>query len=117
MKRRITTAVVALMAIGGVAGAGSALAAGNEQSGPTVGDCISDGVYGNEPNRADGAPGGPQEQEPGTNGGNIVPTQSPGPFTNNPNDPENPTPGRSVGDYHREYGPGAVPEACRTATQ
>ena len=89
-----------------------ALAAGNEQSGPTVGDCMSDGLYGNEPNMADGAPGGPAEQEPGTNGGNVVPTQSPGPFVNNPTDPDNPTRGRSAGQWQQE---GInIPEICRT---
>jgi hypothetical protein len=90
-----------------------ALGAGNEQSGFTVGDCISDVVYGNEPNMADGSPGGPAEQEPGTKGGNVVPTQSPGPFVNNPTDPENPTRGRSVGQFQQD---GInIPELCRTA--
>jgi hypothetical protein len=45
----------------------------------TRGDAISDGFYGNEPNMADGSTGGPSEQEPGTNGGNVLPSQSPGP--------------------------------------
>jgi hypothetical protein len=90
-----------------------ALAAGNEQSGPTVGDCISDIVYGNEPNMADGSPGGPAEQEPGTKGGNVVPTQSPGPFLNNPTDPDNPTRARSVGQFQQD---GInIPELCRAA--
>src|SRR5688572_32491980 len=40
-------------------------------------------LYGNEPNMRDGSPGGPAEQTPGTKGGNVVPTQSPGPFVNN----------------------------------
>ena len=93
-----------------------AYGAGNDRSGPTVGDCISDGLYGNEPNMRNGAPGGPAEQEPGTKGGNVVPTQSPGPFTNNPNDPDNPTPGTSVGGYHQQFGGGAVPAFCRTIT-
>ena len=77
------------------------------------GDCISDGFYGNEPNMANGAPGGPAEQDPGTKGGNVLPTQSPGPSTNNPTDPDNPTPGMSVGDYHQA---GInIPELCRAA--
>ena len=39
------------------------------QSGFTVGIALSDVVYGNEPtNMANGAPGGPAEQEPGTKG-------------------------------------------------
>ena len=55
--------VIALLVL--VAGA---QAAGNDKSGPTVGDCMSDGLYGNEPNMADGSLGGPAEQEPGTQG-------------------------------------------------
>ena len=87
--------------------------AGNDQSGFTVGDCISDVVYGNEPNMANGAPGGPAEQEPGSQAGNVVPTQSPGPFLNNPADPDNPTRARSVGQFQQD---GInIPELCRTA--
>ena len=90
-----------------------AMGAGNDQSGFTVGDCISDVVYGNEPNMANGAPGGPAEQEPGTKGGNVVPTQSPGPFLNNPTDPDNPTRARSVGQFQQD---GInIPELCRAA--
>jgi len=104
-----------------VAGASAALlvaavpaqGSGNEQSGFTVGDCISDVVYGNEPNMANGAPGGPAEQEPGTNGGNVVPTQSPGPFLNNPTDPDNPTFARSVGHFQQDGID--IPALCRTA--
>lgn len=88
-------------------------AAGNAQSGPTVGDCISDIVYGNEPNMADGRPGGPAEQEPGTKGGNVLPTQSPGPWVNNPADPENPTRGRSVGQFRQDGID--IPALCRAA--
>ena len=81
----------------------------------TVGDCISDGLYGNEPNMADGSLGGPEEQAPGTKGGNVLPTQSPGPFVNNPNDPDNPTRGRSVGGFMQD---GInVPQICRTLTE
>ena len=88
-------------------------AAGNDQSGPSVGDCISDIVYGNEPNMADGSPGGPAEQEPGTNGGNVLPSQSPGPFVNNPSDPDNPVRGRSVGQFQQD---GInIPQLCRAA--
>lgn len=77
----------------------------------SVGDCISDGLYGNEPNMADGSLGGPSEQVPGTKGGNVLPSQSPGPFVNNPNDPDNPTRGRSVGQWNQD---GInVPEICR----
>ena len=91
----------------------SALAAGHSANGFTVGDCISDVVYGNEPNMADGSAGGPSEQEPGTKGGNVLPTQSPGPFVNNPSDPDNPTRGRSVGQFKQD---GInIPALCRAA--
>lgn len=92
-----------------------AVAAGNATSGGSVGNCISDIVYGNEPNMADGSPGGPAEQAPGNNGGNVVPTQSPGPFLNNPSDPDNPTRGRSVGGFMQDDV--NIPELCRTAFQ
>lgn len=93
----------------------AAAAERNAQSGATVGDCISDGLYGNEPNMANGSPGGPAEQVPGTKGGNVLPTQSPGPFVNNPADPENPFRGRSVGGFMQD---GInVPEICRILTQ
>lgn len=45
----------------------------------TMGDWVSDGLYGNEPNIEPFAPGGPEEQEPGTKGGTVVPSLSPGP--------------------------------------
>ena len=90
-----------------------AQAAGNDQSGPTVGDCMSDVLYGNEPNMADGTPGGPAEQEPGTQAGNVLPSQSPGPWVNSPADPENPTRGRSAGQWMQE---GVhIPALCRAA--
>ena len=92
----------------------SSSGAGHSQNGFTVGDCISDVVYGNEPNMANGAPGGPSEQAPGTKGGNVVPTQSPGPFVNNPTDPDNPTRGRSVGQFKQD---GInIPALCRAAS-
>jgi hypothetical protein len=95
--------------------AAPASAGGNAHSGATVGDCMSDGLYGNEPNMADGTPGGPAEQVPGTQAGNVVPTQSPGPFVNNPNDPDNPIRGRSAGAWNQE---GInIPEICRALTQ
>ena len=92
--------------------AGPALASGNSTSGPTVGNCISDILYGNEPNIIGGS-GGPAEQLPGTKGGQVVPTQSPGPFVNNPTDPSNPTRGSSVGDFQQIAGGGSVLEYCR----
>ena len=95
--------------------ASPAAAGGNDQSGATVGNCMSDILYGNEPNMADGTPGGPAEQEPGSQAGNVLPSQSPGPFTNNPSDPENPTWGNSAGAWMQE---GVnVPAACRAAFQ
>ena len=111
MRRSITgIAIVAFAFMGSIA---PASAAGNVESGPTVGNCISDIVYGNEPNMADGSSGGPAEQAPGTNGGNVLPTQSPGPFLNNPNDPDNPTRARSVGQFQQD---GInIPQLCRTA--
>lgn len=90
-------------------------AAGNATSGPSVGNCISDIVYGNEPNMADGSPGGPAEQAPGSQAGNVLPTQSPGPFVNNPNDPDNPTRGRSVGGFMQDGID--IPALCRAAFQ
>ncbi len=112
MRRRIVTATL----IGGlvlVSLAGttiSALGAGPENL-TTVGDCMSDVLYGNEPNMANGAPGGPAEQAPGSQAGNVVSTQSPGPWVNNPSDPENPTRGRSAGQLMQE---GInVPALCR----
>jgi hypothetical protein len=89
------------------------LAAGNEQSGPTVGNCISDIFYGNEPNIVGPfAPGGPAEQEPGTKSGRVVPSQSPGPKVTNPVTGEV-TPGRSIGDY-QQLGI-SIPALCQAA--
>ena len=48
----------------------------------TRGDFMSDVIFGNEPNMANGAAGGPSEQKPGTQGGNVLATWSPGPFVN-----------------------------------
>lgn len=89
-----------------------ASAAGNANSGPTVGDCISDGFYGNEPNTANGAPGGPAEQAPGANAGNVLPSQSPGPFKTLPDGSV--VPGNSIGDY-QQLGV-SIPAICRTLT-
>ncbi len=51
----------------------------------TRGDFVSDVFYGNEPNIVGPfAPGGPSEQEPGTKGGRVVPSQSPGPKVTTP---------------------------------
>ena len=93
--------------------AAPASAGGNATSGPTVGDCMSDILYGNEPNMTDGTPGGPAEQTPGSQAGNVVPSQSPGPFLNNPADPDNPTRARSAGGFIQD---GInVPALCQAA--
>jgi hypothetical protein len=92
--------------------AAPALGAGNAQSGPSVGDCISDGFYGNEPNIVGPfAPGGPAEQAPGTKAGRVVPSQSPGPKVTNPDGTVRP--GASVGDVHQTFGGGTLPAFCR----
>ena len=96
-----------------------ALGSGNAQTSNTVGNCISDGFYGNEPNIEPFAPGGPAEQEPGTKGGTVVPSQSPGPFVNTgPNPPprNDRIRGSSVGAVHQQFGGGALPAFCRAAT-
>lgn len=48
----------------------------------TMGDFMSDVIFGNEPNMASGATGGPNEQEPGSQAGNVLATWSPGPWVN-----------------------------------
>jgi hypothetical protein len=62
---------------------------------------------------ADGSAGGPQDQAPGTKAHNVLPTQSPGPWVNNPSDPDNPTRGRSAGAWNQEGF--NIPELCRAA--
>ena len=113
MSSTIKATCAAALALAAIAA--PAQAAGNDQSGFTVGDCISDVVYGNEPNMANGAPGGPAEQAPGSQAGNVVPTQSPGPFLNNPNDPDNPTFARSVGHFQQDGID--IPALCRAAAE
>ena len=109
MKARLASAVAVLGLLAAPAGVG---AAGNGQNGPTVGDCISDGFYGNEPNMSNGAPGGPAEQAPGSQAGNVVPSQSPGPKVTNPDGSVRP--GASVGDIHKLGF--SVPAICRALT-
>jgi len=88
------------LALGGLAAAPAA-ADRNAQSGATVGDCISDGFYGNEPNMADGSAGGPAEQAPGSQAGNVLPSQSPGPLVTDPTTGEV-SRGNSVGYYNSQ---------------
>lgn len=101
-----------LIILAGVATLGLTASAGAHPT-DTVGYCISDGLYGNEPNIVDPyAPGGPSDQEPGTVGGRVVPSQSPGPWVNNSSDPDNPTWGFKVGDFAGYLAGGALPEYC-----
>ena len=87
-----------------------AFAAGNAKSGPTVGNCISDIFYGNEPNMADGSLGGPAEQSPGSQRGNVLPSQSPGPKVTTPGGV---IPGSSIGDF-QQAGVN-IPQLCQAA--
>lgn len=90
----------AVIGLSAVAAAGPAQAqASEDRNRSTVGYCMSDILYGNEPNLdADG---------------HVVPSQSPGPFVNNPADPDNPFRGRSAGQFNQD---GInIPELCRAA--
>lgn len=60
-------------------GAGDVLVAASTEG--TRGDFMSDVLFGNEPNMAN-ASGGPSEQEPGSQAGNVLASWSPGPFVN-----------------------------------
>ena len=112
MRRFVTATLTGALVLVSLAGSSTtALASGNDRSGLTVGDCMSDILYGNEPNMANNAPGGPAEQAPGTQAGNVVSTQSPGPWVNNPTDPENPTRGKSAGQWNQTGV--TIPAACR----
>jgi hypothetical protein len=116
MHKRFTSMFIGAFVLLSLMGTSTAaFASGNERSGFTVGDCISDVVYGNEPNMSDGSTGGPAEQEPGTQAGNVVSTQSPGPFLNNPTDPDNPTRARSVGQFQQDDI--NIPLLCRLAAE
>ena len=107
--------VMATVGVGVALSPAAGLAAGNNHNGPTVGDCISDGFYGNEPNIVDPfAPGGPSEQTPGSKGGRVEPSQSPGPKVTNPDGSVRN--GSSVGDVNQQFGGGALPAFCRAAT-
>ncbi|HEX7143665.1 MAG TPA: hypothetical protein VF225_00005, partial [Gaiellaceae bacterium] len=54
---------------------------------------------------------------PGSKGGNVVPTQSPGPVVNNPSDPDNPTRGRSVGQFKQDGSTSRLFAALPSATE
>jgi hypothetical protein len=105
-----TLVMIGLAAAAAIAVPASAASTGN--GGVSVGDCISDGFYGNEPNIVDPfAAGGPSEQDPGTVAGRVVPSQSPGPSVTNPDGTVRQ--GASVGDVNQEFGGGALPAFCR----
>ena len=108
--------VLGVVGIGLVLAPVTASAAGNGNNGPTVGDCISDGFYGNEPNTIDPEVSGvgPSELEPGSKAHRIVPSQSPGPKKTLPDGTV--VPGSSVGAVHPAAGGGALPAFCRAAT-
>ena len=77
--------------------------AGGGRNTDTTGYCLSEGFYGNEPNQADGSPGGPSEQPRGGNArGGVVPSQSPGPFVTDPQTGEV-SRGRSIGQFNRDF--------------
>jgi hypothetical protein len=106
MKKLILSAV-ALIALVVPA---SSLAAG-DGSNAAIGDCISDGFYGNEPNIVDPfEPGGPAEQEPGSKAGRVVPSQSPGPFVTLPDGSV--VKGNSLGYYHDLFKGAGVAAGC-----
>jgi hypothetical protein len=69
-------------------------------NGNGVGGCI-DQLYGNATN-------------PRPSGHGVLPSQSPGPWVNNPSDPDNPTRGRSLGQLIQDYGfnAGQLHEGC-----
>lgn len=90
MRRLIAGVVVAMLIVSGSAAdagdgqcrqiAHDVFVAASDEG--TRGDFMSDVIFGNEPNMASGAPGGPNEQEPGSQAGNVLATWSPGPFVN-----------------------------------
>ena len=62
----------------------------DQSDGTSLGDAIQGGFYGNAAN-------------PRPSGHGTLPSQSPGPSVNNPNDPDNPTPGSSWGAYKNRH--------------
>jgi hypothetical protein len=97
MRKILAGAFVVGVSVVGVAGPAQAQPS-EDRNRSTVGYCVSDVLYGNEPNEENGQ---------------TVPSQSPGPFVNNPSDPDNPFRGRSVGQF-RQDGIN-VTELCRIA--
>jgi hypothetical protein len=82
-------AVGAVLAAGLGTGLSVPAAAAPGDHGQGVGGCI-DQLYGNATN-------------PRPSGQGVLPSQSPGPWVNNPTDPENPTRGRSLGQLMQEF--------------
>lgn len=89
MKVTIKAAAVATGALF-VLGLAAPANAAPGQHGNGVGGCI-DQLYGNATN-------------PRPSGHGVLPSQSPGPWLNNPTDPANPTWGPSMGSLIRAYG-------------
>lgn len=86
MKRfRIATIVGGVVVAAGLSIVPALAAPGDAGNG--VGGCIAGNFYGNTTN-------------PRPSGHGVEPSQSPGPWVNNPTDPTNPTPGPSMGDVH-----------------
>jgi hypothetical protein len=97
VRKTLAGAFIVGISVAGVAGPAAAQPS-EQRNRSTVGYCVSDVLYGNEPNEENGQ---------------TVPSQSPGPFVNNPNDPDNPFRGRSVGQFQQD---GInITELCRTA--
>lgn len=79
----LAVAVAAVLSLSSGLIAGVALAAPGDH-GQGFGGCV-DNFYGNATN-------------PRPSGHGVLPSQSPGPWVNNPTDPDNPIPGPSMGD-------------------
>lgn len=99
MRNMAKLGVVAAGTLLSVSLAGPAMAAPGDH-GNGVGGCI-DVLYGNATNPRDSGHG-------------VLPSQSPGPWVNNPSDPANPTWGPSVGSLIQTYGgnPGTLVGTC-----
>ena len=86
MKHRILI-VTGIVAATAALSIGPAVAAPGD-NGNGVGGCSAGVFYGNTTN-------------PRPSGNGVLPSQSPGPWLNNPTDPDNPVEGSSIGDYHK----------------
>ncbi len=88
MKRIVGMGLGVAAAVALTLPSGAAVAAPGD-NGKGAAGCI-DQLYGNATN-------------PRESGHGVLPSQSPGPWANNPDDPDNPTMGRSLGSYIQEY--------------